>query len=162
MRTQRNAPFSRPVVTLIACAWMALSCAIHDPAPARAHDDATAIRALIGDTWGTPDSKVETEPVVVSGSHAVASWTQGKRGGRALLRRNDGAWRVVLCSGDPLKDAAWLAEAGVPAADADILAQRLAHAEASVPAPRRAKFSLFEGVVEGSHDAHGAHHHFHP
>ena len=160
MRKQRLAPLSQPAAALFACAWMALFGAIHCSPPARA-GDAFQVRALIGATWDTPDSKVETDPVVVSGDHAVASWTQGDRGGRALLRRTDGAWRVVLCSGDPLKEAAWLTEAGVPAADAAAIAQELGAAEASVPDARRAKFSLFEGVVEGPHHGHDPHSHPH-
>ncbi len=161
MRKTRHAPISQPVVALIACAWMALTGAIHITTPAFAGDDAASIRALIGATWDRPESKVETHPVVVDGDYAIASWTQGKRGGRALLRRNDGAWHVVLCSGDPLKEAGWLVEAGVPQANAAALAEKLADAEASVGAERRAKFSLFEGVIEGPHHGDAPHPHPH-
>lgn len=161
MRVQCLASFSHPVAALIACAWMALCGAIPLSAPAHAGDDAARIRALIGETWDTPDRKVETDPVVVSGDHAIASWTLAERGGRALLRRKDGGWRVVLCSGDPLKDAAWLEEAGVPASDAERLATALRAAEASVPDQRREKFSLFEGVIEGPHGPSDAHPHSH-
>lgn len=87
-------PGSRLATTLSACAWMALLCAIHST-PARA-DDVSAIRALIGATWDKPDSKVEIDPVVVSGSYVVANWTQGVHGGRALMRRGDKAWSVVV------------------------------------------------------------------
>lgn len=132
---------------LTARAWMALLCAIHS-SPARA-DDASAIRALISATWDKPDSKVEINPVVVSGSYAVASWTQGAHGGRALMRHGDQGWSVVLCSGDPLKDTGWLVEAGVPTGDAERIASDLAAAEMLVPNDRRQKFSLFEGVVSG-------------
>lgn len=128
---------------------MALGCAIHSPPSALASDDARQIRALIGATWDKPDSPVETDPVVVSGDHAVASWAQGAHGGRALLRRGARGWRVVLCSGDPLREAGRLVEAGVPGADAARIAADLKAAEAQVPETRRAMFSLFEGVVTG-------------
>lgn len=143
---------SRLATTLSACAWMALLCAI--PCPASRADDASSIRALIGATWDKPDSKVEIDPVVVSGSYAVASWTQGAHGGRALMRRGDKGWSVVLCSGDPLKEAEWLAEAGVPTGDAERIANDLAAAETLVPQDRRQKFSLFEGVVSGDSGDH--------
>jgi hypothetical protein len=133
---------------------MALLGAIHSPA--RGADDAGEVRALIGATWDKPGRKVETNPVVVSGDYAVASWSQGDRGGRALLRRDDTGWSVVLCSGDPLKEAGWLAEAGVPQGDAERIAKDLASAEALIPADRRAKFSLFEGVVSGTGEDHSA------
>lgn len=153
MRIRRYASFSRKIAALIACAWMALVCAIHSPARA---DDASDIRALIGATWDKLDSKVEIDPVAISGEYAVASWSQGAHGGRALLRRGDKGWSVVLCSGDPLKDAGWLAEAGVPRGDAERIANELASAEALIPADRRVKFSLFEGVVSGAGDDHSA------
>lgn len=153
------------MATPIAWVWVALSCAIHI-LPARAFNDADQIRALIGATWDKPGSKVETEPVVIAGSYAVASWTQGAHGGRALLRRGEAGWTVLLCSGDPLKDAGWLAEAGVPMSDAARIARDLATAEGSVAAERRAKFSLFEGVVQGDSPAHHPtethHDHSHP
>ncbi|WP_072392481.1 copper uptake system-associated protein [Hyphomicrobium sp. CS1GBMeth3] len=135
---------------------MALSCAIHSPPPALAANDADQIRALIGATWDKPDSKVETDPVVISGDHAVASWTQGSHGGRALLRRGKAGWSVVLCSGDPLREANWLAEAGVPGQDAEKIAQDLKAAEAKVSVERRAMFSLFEGVISGDGPEHQA------
>lgn len=161
MHIQCLAPFSRPVAVLIACVCMALSSAIHLSTPVVAGEDARQIRALIGATWDTLESRVETDPVVVSGDHAVASWIQGPRGGRALLKRRGGKWHVVLCSGDPLKDAAWLGEAGVPASDAERLAETLREAEASVSDSRRAQFSLFEGVVEGPHGPADTHPHSH-
>ncbi|HEX2841145.1 copper uptake system-associated protein [Hyphomicrobium sp.] len=161
MRRLRHAPVSRTLVALVAHAWMALTCAIHFSGSAHAQDHEThAITSLIGATWDKPDSKVETDPVVISGQFAVASWTQGDRGGRALLRKEDERWKVVLCSGDPLKSASGLVEAGVPAPDANKIAEDLSAAEARAPAERRAKFSLFEGTVFGDADTHhpDAHH----
>jgi len=146
MRSRHRTPISRSVAVPIACAWMAL-CAIHFSAAALADTDAHAIRSLIGATWDKPEAKVETDPVVVSGDFAVASWTQGGRGGRALLRRVDKGWSVVLCSGDPLKAASSLVEAGVPIIDADRISKDLAEAEAHVAPERRALFALFEGTV---------------
>jgi hypothetical protein len=161
MRFQRPAPYSRSIATLIACAWMALSSAIHS-SPSHAGGDVEEIQVLIGKTWNKPDSKVETDPVVISGGYAVASWTQGGHGGRALLRRGETGWKIVLCSGDPLTKAAWLAEAGVPPQDAGRIAADLAVAEALASEARRKKFSLFEGIVEADDPAHGAHtHHDH-
>ena len=148
----RPVPCSRSIATLTACAWMALTCAIHSPA--RGGDDASAIRSLIGATWDKPQSKVEIDPVVISGSYAVASWTQGARGGRVLLQRSDKGWSVVLCSGDPLKESSWLVEAGVPKENAERIAKDLEAAEALSPPDRRHKFSLFEGVVSGDTEHH--------
>ena len=37
--------------------------------------------------FGKPNETLSVEPIMVSGDHAVADWTQGEMGGRALLRR---------------------------------------------------------------------------
>lgn len=163
MRFQRHAFSSRSLAALIAHTWMALVLpvlgAIHCSLPARAQDDAHEIRTLIGATWDKPDSKVITDPISISGDHAVASWTQGERGGRALLRREAKGWAVVLCSGDPLKSASMLEEAGVPLSDAQRIAEGLTEAEARVPAARRAQFSLFEGLAAIKDMGEGEGHH---
>jgi hypothetical protein len=127
--------------------------AIHAGAP---DGDKAAILALMHETWDKPDDKLEVDPVVVEADHAVAAWTQGERGGRALLTRRDGKWKVVLCSGDPLKEGANIAAAGVPSETATRLAGRLAAAESAIPAERRALFSRFEGTV--TMEDHTKHH----
>ena len=97
----------------------ALLCAIdHSPALA----DTAAIKSLIAATWDKPDARLLVEPVVEADGYAIASWTQGERGGRALLRQQDGEWRIVLCSGDPLTSAFFIAEAGISRATAEQLA----------------------------------------
>jgi hypothetical protein len=125
---------------------MALCCAIHLSSPASAETDAQAIRSLIGAMWDKADAKVVADPVVVSGTYAVASWTQGEHGGRALLRRDASGWGVVLCGGDALRDAASLAEAGVPKRDAEQIAVELSRTEELMPPERKSKFSLFQGI----------------
>lgn len=131
------------------------------PAAAAEADDAAMIRRVIGETWDRPDGKVQTDPVVVAGDAAVASWTQGEHGGRALLRQRSGHWHVVLCSGDPLKSADTLRDAGVPPQQAASLAQSLAAAEAKLPGDRVAMFSRFQGLVPMDAPAqhHGEHRH---
>ena len=147
---------------MITLAGVALLSATFGALPTRASDDIGTIRALISKTWDKPEAKVESDPVVMDGSYAVASWTQGQYGGRALLRKDGETWVVVLCSGDGLKDAKGLTEAGVPARHAEALAIKLSAAEESVPAERRKLFSLFgeQGAPEtSSGDADHAGHH---
>jgi hypothetical protein len=162
MRFRRLDTSSRSFAAPIVCAWMALCGAIHFPSPTLVSDDTSQIRTLIGATWDKPDSKVETGPVVISGHHAVASWTQGSRGGRALLRLEEKGWSVVLCGGDPLKSEISLEQAGVPRSDAERIARDLTAAEDLVSGERRAKFSLFEGSLANDPSGHSQpalHHH---
>lgn len=149
-------------MALASLVGMALVGAIHAAAEPSLKD-VQSIRALMSATWDKPDAKLAIAPIVVHGDHAVASWTQGKRGGRALLRKIEGAWVVVLCSGDPLTHAAVLAEAGVPSAAAASIARELSQEEGRLPSEQVALFSTFEGVVamdqhHGAHPGHAEHH----
>lgn len=117
--------------------------------------DEAAVKQALAAQFDRPEAPLRVEPVVVEGDAAVAGWTQGERGGRALLRRHDTAWRIALCAGDGLQQATLLQEAGVAARDAAELVRRLGAAEAALPAAHRARFSTFDGVVRM--DATGAH-----
>lgn len=122
-------------------------------------DDKAAIVHVIKSTWETPERQIVIDPVIVEGDHGLAGWLQGERGGRALLRREKGAWSVILCSGDPLKEAANLMTAGVPASIASVLAAALDAEERKLSAEHRAALSKFEGLVDmrDHHAHHGQH-----
>lgn len=137
--------------------WMALSGAIH-AAIADEADDAAVIRAVMMAEWNKPDASLAVAPIVVDGNHALASWTQGTRGGRALLRKSSGKWSVMLCSGDPLKHASALIDAGIPADASERLTRNLAMAESRLPTDQVALFSTFEGVMQMHEDqGHASH-----
>lgn len=129
---------------LVSLALVAAACGVGLPAHAA---DADAIRHVLMATFDKPEARLTVEPVVVRADHALAGWSQGERGGRAMLVRHHGQWQVVMCSGDGLKDAALLREAGVAPADATALVQALAAAEAALPSAHRARFSTFDGVL---------------
>lgn len=124
--------------------------------------DETAISRLLHGMFDKPGETLSVEPIVVSGEHALAGWTQGQMGGRALLRRQHQAWSLVLCAGDGIKSKQALAQGGVPSADAEKIATSLAAAEARLAPERVAMFSRFEGVMmmDGKDDeGSGTHHH---
>lgn len=128
--------------------------------------DQDAIRAVMMKTWDKPDARLVIEPIVVSGDHAIAGWSQGDMGGRALLRKKGAAWDVVLCAGDDLKKADVLSKVGLPDANAKALSASLASAEAAVAPARLALFSKFEGLVivagDEVHRGHGSPANHHP
>lgn len=109
--------------------------------------DATAISQLLHGTFDKPNEALSVGPVVVSGDHAIADWTQGEMGGRALLRRKQGGWVVTLCAGDAMKSSEALKTGGVPQPEAIQLAWDLAAAESRLAPELVAKFSRFEGLV---------------
>ncbi len=119
--------------------------------------DSQAIRHVLMKTFDRPDARLRVDPVVIHKSHAVADWQQGDRGGRALMRRSDDgkAWEINLCSGDGLRQAAVLEQAGMPPADAKALASALARAESRLDKATLARLASFEGTVRmGPHGEH--------
>jgi hypothetical protein len=58
-----------------------------------------------------------------------------------------GQWNIVVCGGRSLKDAANLAQTGIPLTTAITMAESLASAEAKLDADTLKKFALFDGVT---------------
>lgn len=149
-----------------ATAWLLASVFILGQAtnatPVRANEgsDRDAIVATMMATWDRPDAPLDAGPVAIEGDHAVADWTQGKTGGRALLKRTHGRWVTVLCAGDGIRSSEGLIEAGLGETQARALAESLARMEREVPAQRLALMASFRGIVRM--DAHGVGHAPHP
>jgi hypothetical protein len=109
--------------------------------------DQQTIEHMMRHTWERPDAPLDIGPVTVEGDHAVAGWTQGERGGRALLSKSDKGWRVVLCAGDALLDTATLRSAGLSAGAANLMSQAATQAESALPQSRIKQFASFKGVM---------------
>lgn len=124
----------------------------------QSEDPQIAIPVVLKGIFETADIKLSVNPVVVQGDFAVAGWVQDGKGGRALLKKGHKGWAIHLCSGDSLKGAANLAKTGMPEADAQALADKLAAAETSIDPETLKLFASFEGtVMMGADDAHGGH-----
>ena len=134
--------------------------------PAYAHnDDRGAITHLMMATFDKPEAPLTVEPVTVYKDVAVAGWSQGEMGGRALLRKKENDWVLTLCSGDALKEAKSLQHFGLSAEEAEAMAKAVVEAEAKLDPVLVAKFATFDGVVmmdsEGNHppaEGHGGEH----
>ena len=145
---------------MIAIVGLALSAAAATALAEPVTADETTIAQLLHGMFDKPGETLVVEPVVVAGGHAIADWTQGQAGGRALLRRRQQQWTLTLCAGDGIKSAEALQTGGVPAVEAKVLETKLAAAEARLNPERQAMFSRFEGLVmmDGK-DAESQHHH---
>ncbi|WP_137044675.1 copper uptake system-associated protein [Pseudolabrys sp. FHR47] len=115
---------------------------------------AGAIRHALVAAFDKPEQRLVVDPVAVVGDHAVAGWTQGDMGGRALLRLKNGAWAIVLCAGDQLLDPNALRHAGLTETSAKQLAAATRDAERQTPPARVAMFSRFEGLVSMEDHSH--------
>jgi hypothetical protein len=126
----------------LAGAFALAGCAIENPVVEEGR-----IRDATHEHFGSPLAPIEVGPVVVSGNHAIADWTQGDYGGRALFERGDYGWMLLLCSGDSIRRAENLKRAGVPDFNAGFIADQLAKAEAALPPERLARMKRFVGTA---------------
>ncbi len=115
--------------------------------------DESKVREATESHFGSPRAPIDVGPIVVSGNHAVADWTQGQFGGRALFERHGGGWMLLLCSGDSIRRADNLKRAGVPDFNAGWIADQLASAEAKLPPERLSRMKRFVGTA-ADHEAY--------
>ena len=125
--------------------------------------DEAQIQAVIGKTYDKPNNKVNTTPVSVADDFAIADWTQGERGGRALMKRINGNWEILACGNDGLKDTKSLIKAGMNEKTASTVIKKLTNLEKSEDPKRLAKFNLFgtpnDPINKNEDDLHKHHHH---
>lgn len=107
--------------------------------------DIDAIATIMKAQFETPNSPLTVEPISVNGDHALASWAQDGKGGRALLERRNNEWVIVLCGGADLRIPSFLTDHGVNAADT--LSNLFNAAEDALGAEKVKLYSSFEGVV---------------
>ena len=109
------------------------------------------IKALISKTFDQPNLKVQITPIVIEGKVAIADWTQGQKGGRALLRRKHADWEIIACGGAGFKDPSAIASAGISKEIASNITAKLKTAEAVLSAQKIKQLDSFDGVVTMGH-----------
>lgn len=117
--------------------------------------DGQIIELSMKKQFDKPEAPLFVAPISIEGDHAVAGWIQDQRGGRALLGKVHGVWQINVCSGDALKEAAVLVQAGLSPQAASRLAQKIREAESRLPADQLKKMSLFEGTMNVGGASHG-------
>ena len=122
-----------------------------------ATDDVAEIRALISQEFDRPGAAVVSDPIVIEQEFAVADWIQGEKGGRALLRKRDGEWLIMLCAGDGVRQAKSMIEADVPSLAANALAAKLADAGSGLSSSQVEMFGRFKAEKRPG-DEHAGHH----
>jgi hypothetical protein len=142
--------------------WAGIGLLLALSAPARAADDETAVRRLLIDLFDKPEARLTVDPVVIDEDVAIADWSQGDLGGRALLRRKAGVWEIALCAGDALRQSAALEKLGLAKPRAEALAAALASAEKGLSPALIARMAQFDGMVAvdsaGGHTSLDPHH----
>lgn len=114
------------------------------------------IELVMKKQFDRPEAPLSVKPVSIVGDFALAGWIQGQKGGRALLQKQHGQWRISVCGGDGLTQAKVLEAAGMSASVADNLAKAAVAAEKRMSVEQRRLFSSFEGMlkVDAHHGGH--------
>ena len=144
-RTRRMFQITKPAFRVFLL--LAVAVVLHARAAAADVADQTAIATLLHGTFDRKDAQLTIAPIVVVGDYAIAGWTQGEMGGRALLRKKAQQWSLILCAGDKIKSARSLMTAGVSGPDASALERDLAAAESAMSKQQTAMFSRFQGIT---------------
>jgi hypothetical protein len=145
-RARKSGAAMRRALSIICFLWAA---------PALAADaESSAVRKLLAEAYDKPGAPLTVEPVVIEGDAAIADWAQGDLAGRAYLKRGAGGWRIALCAGDALKDAAALEKLGMSRQGAQLLATQLSVAEKKLDPEYLKRMSRFDGMIAVD-EAHG-------
>ena len=123
-------------------------------------DDVQAVQYVLKKQFDKPNAPLKVMPVSVIENYAVTGWTQGNKGGRALLKKEHGKWSIQVCSGDGLTKVSTLEMTGMDKNAANKLAKGVAIAEKDLSQATLKLFASFEGVVNvnnATYDGHSAH-----
>ena len=85
-------------LSLAGCTQSARTADMINPVPPSALHKAAIQQALLHDMDdgnGTPEP-VKLEQIALDSVYALATWTRGQTGGQALLRWEEGSWKVLI------------------------------------------------------------------
>lgn len=131
----------RVATTIIAVALLTSACG------SSSTDAEKAVASILHARFDQPGAELIVDPIAANGAFAVAGWTQGEKGGRALLQKGSKGWLLVLCGGESLRSMQGLTRLGVPQHQAMEITKELAREEKRVSAERLAKMASFTGEV---------------
>jgi len=154
---------------LVLNCWLVWSCQAATPSLAKAPSQAVTespaavaevelaqIQQLMAHTWHSEQQPLRFGPAVLQGDMAVADWWWQGKGGRAVLKKIAGQWKIVFCGGAGVKQSALFTGLGLTSAEATLLLQQLQQAEAKLNAAELQLLDSFGATVrlDGHHAAH--------
>lgn len=80
---------------------------------AQAVDDFEVIRSLVTQSTGYR-GVVKVKPIHIVENYAVVTYVYGQAGGQALLKKENGQWRIVTSDGGWIQEESYLMKFGVP------------------------------------------------
>ena len=113
----------------------------------KAGTDLEQIHGYMKRTWHSHEHPLTLGPTQIAGDFAVADWWHQGKGGRAVFKRHNQHWQLILCGGAGiLQSALWQQLGMTPAAAADFV-RALQHAEQAVSATDKALLDAFGATV---------------
>lgn len=137
-----------PMLWIIAASFLSTGALAHQQTEKVSQEK---IRTLISNTFDQPNLKVKTNPIVIEGKVAIADWSQGQKGGRALLRRKHDEWEIIACGGSSFKDPGGITAIGISKEIAQNITAKLNEAESKLSPQEVKRFDSFDGVVNMVH-----------
>jgi len=131
----------RIAVAVMAAALFATACG------SSSSEAEKAVASVLHARFDQPGAELVVDPIAAADAFAVAGWTQGDKGGRALLQKGSKGWILVLCGGESLRSVQGLTRLGVPEHQAMEITKELAREEKRISAERLAKMARFMGEV---------------
>lgn len=124
--------------------WALSADAVETGTPATGQTaEVEAIRSELKMQFEKPEAPLKVDPITVVGKYALVGWVQAGMGGRALLKKEQGRWSVLLCGGDGLAKEHELVQAGMDPVSAKALSAGNKAAEALLPDGYRKQLSKF-------------------
>jgi hypothetical protein len=106
--------------------------------------------------WEKPHHQVDVPVVALIEDFSIAAWIQGKHGGRAVLRKNNGTWQTLACGDAQIKTLQTLKTYGMNNTQANALIRQLNQEEQSLSKAMLGKINGFSGIMNV--DSHHHHH----
>ena len=91
--------------------WLRFTQNFKPVAQAQTLDDFELIRSVIAQRTGHP---TKVKPIHIVENYAFTSYVYGHAGGQALLKKENGEWKVLTSDGGWIQEASYLVKFGVP------------------------------------------------
>ncbi|WP_051685638.1 copper uptake system-associated protein [Rheinheimera texasensis] len=109
--------------------------------------DLEQIHGFMRKTWHSSEHPLRLGPTHIAGDFAVADWWHQGKGGRAVFKRSNQQWQLILCGGAGiLQSTLWQQLGLTPSAAAEVV-DALQHAEQSVSVADKALLDAFGATV---------------
>lgn len=118
--------------------------------------DLEQIHGFMRKTWHSSEHPLRLGPSHIAGDFAVADWWHQGKGGRAVFKRSNQQWQLILCGGAGILQSSLWQQLGLTTSAADEFVLAISTAEHSLNVPDKALLNAF-GVTVTMQAEHAQH-----